>query len=104
MIDDSPQQGFQKMDFCRKYQRPIAVSLCVGIAADVVAYGVTDYSCWSPPRATSACAISEAVLPHTEYPDVPLNLAMDNISVIASTGTMYHPLYLFPQLPGSTST
>jgi len=91
------------MNFCRKYQREIAASLCVGIALDVAAYGVREYPCWSLPPAASACALSEAVMPHTEYPDMPTTLTMSNISIIASTGTMYHPLY-FPLLPGSSTS
>jgi hypothetical protein len=85
------------MDFCRKYQGPIAVSLCACITADVAAYGARDYFCWSLPRAASACAISEAVLPHTEYPDMPLSRAMGMASVIASTGSTSYPLYIPPR-------
>jgi len=91
------------MDFCRKYQGPIVVSLCACITVDAVVYGVRDYLCWSLPRAASACAVSEAVLPHTEYPDMPLSLAMASLSVIVSTGTMYHPLYS-PLLPASSTS
>jgi hypothetical protein len=91
------------MDFSRKYQRPIAVSLCLGIAAEVYAYGDREYSCLSLPPAVSVCAVSEAVLPHTEYPDIPTSLAGGAISVITSTGTMYHPLYS-PLHPAGSST
>ena len=81
------------MHFSRKYQCPIAASLCIGITAEVFAYGVREYSCLSLPPAASACAVSEAVLPHTEYPDMPTLPIAANLSVIVSTGTMYHPLY-----------
>jgi hypothetical protein len=63
-------------------------SLSAPDTIDVAAYGLRDYVCWSPLRAASACAVPEGVLPHIEYPDAPPSLAMDNISVIASTGTM----------------
>jgi hypothetical protein len=91
------------MDFCRTCQCGIAITLCTCITIDVAAYGLRDYVCWSPLRAASACAVPEGVLPHIEYPDAPPSLAMDNISVIASTGTMYHPLY-FPQPPASSTS
>jgi hypothetical protein len=47
--------------------------------------------------------LSEAVLPHVEYPDMPTSFAMGNISVVASTGTMYHPRY-FPLLSASSTS
>jgi hypothetical protein len=91
------------MGFSRKYQRPIAVSLCLGIAYEGIVYGDREYSCLSLSRAVSVCVVSEAVLPHIEYPDIPTSLATGAISVITSTGTMYHPSYS-PLLPASSST
>jgi hypothetical protein len=94
MIGESPQQGFPEMDFSRKYQRPIAVSLCLGIAAEVYAYGDREYSCLSLPPALSVCAVSEPVLPHIEYPDIiATSSAAAATSLIAWTGTTHHPLY-----------
>ena len=71
-------------------KRSVAVTLSALIAVDTIASGVAD-QCWSLPRAASACAIPDPVMLHTEYPDAPFNPAVQSISVIASTGTMYLP-------------
>jgi hypothetical protein len=81
------------MDFSRNYQRPIAVSLCLCIAAEVYAYGDREYSCLSLPPALSVCAVSEPVLPHIEYQDIATSSAAAATSLIAWTGTTHHPLY-----------
>ena len=80
------------MDFSRKYQRPIAVSLCVSIVIGEQFVG--GFSCLSLRPAVSVCAVSEPVLPHIEYPDIiATSSAAAATSLIAWTGTTHHPLY-----------
>jgi hypothetical protein len=78
------------------YQRSVAVSLSALITVDMIGWGRGDYLCWPVLHAPSVCAIPEAVMPHTEFPDMPLNQVLKTVSVIASTGTMYQPFYVSP--------
>jgi hypothetical protein len=79
------------MDFSRNYQRPIAVSLCISIVIGEQLVG--GFSCLSLPSALSVCAVSEAVLPHIEYPEIATSSAAAATSLIAWTGTTSHPSY-----------
>jgi hypothetical protein len=82
-----------KLDF---YQRSVAISLSALITVDMIGWGRGDYLCWPFLHAASACAIPEAVMPHTEFPDMPSNQVLKTVSVIASTGTIYQPFYISP--------
>jgi hypothetical protein len=80
-----------KLDF---FQRSVAVSLSALITVDTTGWGRG--LCWPFLNAASACAIPEAVMPHTEFPDMPSNQVVKTVSVVASTGTMYQPFYVSP--------
>jgi hypothetical protein len=84
---------FSKLDF---YQRSVAVSLSALITVDMIGWGTGNYMCWPFLHAASACAIPEAVMPHTEFPDMPSNQVLKTVSVITSTGTIYQPFYISP--------
>jgi hypothetical protein len=47
------------------YQRSVAVSLSALITVDMIGWDRADYLCWPFLHAASACAIPEAVMPHT---------------------------------------
>ena len=85
------------------FKGPVALSLSALIAVDTIGWSVGDYLCWSLPRTVSACALPEAVMPHTEFPDMPSNQVMRNVSVIASTGTMYQPYISLLSLSAMTT-
>jgi hypothetical protein len=85
----------------RKHDRnhcscPIALSLCVGLALEVIAPHAIMCLLRPQPPETIACDVAEVALPHTETPDLPSDLTFVLSKVTSGTAVEISTLDIPP--------
>jgi hypothetical protein len=89
------------MKHCPKCRHAMVASLCACIAGD--GFAAAQDLCWSArPRAALACTLSEAELPHIEYPDISSNQLLLGMVVVEATATATSISLRTPFLPPLT--